>query len=165
MWFVKTWLLWKRFVMLVTLASLFTNFATTANPSAFVEETSCWVGNLFLLAPYVSGALKKSEGGLWERKWRANVHVFLVNTQKLNSHFLVCLFSQVSTNVPLISAGRLDISPMSLLLRPRSVKSEKKQQKKKILCNEKSNIYNMTSTLHCMGYKRYLLMHLLYSLY
>lgn len=83
---------------------------------------------------------------------------------KMKKPLLLCISSQVSTNVPLISAGRLDTSPTNLLLRPRSVKS-KRQQKMSTLSNRKSEIYNMTSTLKCVGYSRYLLMHLLYGLY
>lgn len=56
--------------------------------------------------------------------------------------------SQVSTSVPLTNAGRLDTSPMNLLLRPRSVKSEEGQIKS-ILGNKKSAAYNVTLV---MGY-------------
>lgn len=138
MWFMKTWLLWRRFVMLVTLAFLFTNFVTTASPSAFVEETSCWVGNLFFSSPCVIGTLKESEGGVGE-KWRANLDMFSITHNKLNSHFLVCLYSQVSIKVSLISAGRLDISPMNLLLKPRSVKSEKQQKREFLVIRSQRN--------------------------
>jgi hypothetical protein len=55
----------------------------------------------------------------------------------------LCFSSQVSTNVPLISVGRLGTSPTNLLLRPRSVKSER-QQIKNILGNKKAEIYSMT---------------------
>lgn len=50
--------------MLVSLASLFTNFATTASPSAFVKEIFCWVGNLFLTSFFVIGIVKESGGGV-----------------------------------------------------------------------------------------------------
>ncbi|KAI5155802.1 Integral Membrane Protein 2A [Manis pentadactyla] len=49
--------------------------------------------------------------------------------------------------------------PNEFLLRQRPVKSDK-QQKKSILSNMKSEIYNMTLKLKCVVYSRYLIMHL-----
>lgn len=75
-------------MMLVILASLFTNFATIASPSAFVEETSYWVGNITFPSTCVIGKVKESIGGV-QGESREEIQVCFHLNKKLKSQFFV----------------------------------------------------------------------------